>query len=287
MPRLGRPVKTFVSVVLLLLACFSAARCSGEAGLGRQQAGRADLHVRPRRAPAPRQCRAVFADPAGGDHRHLHRIEAHTCSQRHRAGLARDVVGQGTCRRCPPASLPCRDYHIAAVVLQPALLLGRGGPAPRSSRSASLTRLTRAALGRAEMEAHDLGLELEHLTSRIAAVNGAGVGASGLHRPPRGGSRDSRPPAAGAIRSALPRPPKKKNGKKLTLIGRPVPGFTICSSPRRVSGRQHGGGDRAQSAGLRGRDRHLRRARPRHRRLHDARLDAEAGRADGGLARSW
>ena len=40
-------------------------------------------------------------------------------------------------------------------------------------------------------------------------------------------------------------------------------------------GGQHGGGDRAQAAGLRDGDGHRRRARPRHRRLDDGMVDAE------------
>ena len=127
MPRAGRPVKMLVSVVLLSLACFSAARCSAEVlASGVEHEGGADLHA----GRAQRQRRhdaAPVADAAGGDHRHLHRIDD-LRHQRHRAGLPRDVVVQEHAAMAA-GLVALGDHDVAAVPLQPARLLRRGGGA--------------------------------------------------------------------------------------------------------------------------------------------------------------
>ena len=153
-PRAGRPVKTFVTTV-----SSDASPGQGEPvhrggeRLGTEQVRRTDLYRGGAEHEAGRDA-ATVSDPAGRDHRQVHRVD-HPRHEGDRARLRSDVLGEKH-STVPAGFGTLSDHHVAPVCLEP-YGFGHGRRRRHHDRTGGADALDELGIGQAEVEADHFG----------------------------------------------------------------------------------------------------------------------------------
>ena len=209
-PRAGRPVKRFVSLVASSRASLSAARWRGRRRrLRRLQVRGADLRGAGAEREGGRDAPAV-GDAARGDDRKPNRVDD-LRQKREQARLGGDVFAQEHAAMTA-GFRPLRDHRVDAALLEPARLgdRRRGGIDLCPS---GLDPLEQRLLRQAEMEADDRRLQgLDDLGHRGVERRAAGTAARGRWLEPE--LRHRRARGFRATAPAAPRPRRAGRGRR-------------------------------------------------------------------------